>query len=345
MLFYSLLRITVLIFILLNYHQSDLVNGLRQDREYHTFKTLDDNNIAEVAQMSNMTRFKDMLTEILLPRVVGSPNHEQVKKYIINQMRGVGWTVESDAFTDETPTFGVLKFENIVARLNPSASRYLVLACHYDSKYMREGEFFGATDSAVPCAMMMDLAHALKDKLAMFKKTDLSLMFIFFDGEEAFQRWGPKDSIYGARHLARKWSVSEPGSASNELDKIDLLVLLDLLGASNPNFYSYFQKSEKFYRRMLSAERKLSSLSLMDDYKSVHKYFQEMSTAAHIEDDHIPFLQRGVPILHVIPLQFPDVWHTPDDNWNALDFNTINNLNKIFRIFVLEYLYGYKPPS
>lgn len=44
---------------------------------------------------------------------------------------------------------------------------------------------------------------------------------------------------------------------------------------------------------MLSAEKKLSSLSLMDGYKSVHKYFQEMSTAAHIEDDHIPFLQRG----------------------------------------------------
>lgn len=30
-------------------------------------------------------------------------------------------------------------------------------------------------------------------------------MFIFFDGEEAFKSWGPKDSIYGARHLAEKW--------------------------------------------------------------------------------------------------------------------------------------------
>lgn len=45
-------------------------------------------------------------------------------------------------------------------------------------------------------------------------------MFIFFDGEEAFQHWGPRDSIYGARHLARKWSKSAAGSSSNELDKI-----------------------------------------------------------------------------------------------------------------------------
>jgi hypothetical protein len=31
------------------------------------------------------------------------------------------------------------------------------------------------------------------------------LKFIFFDGEEAFEEWGPTDSIYGARHLAAKW--------------------------------------------------------------------------------------------------------------------------------------------
>jgi len=31
------------------------------------------------------------------------------------------------------------------------------------------------------------------------------LKFIFFDGEEAFEEWGPEDSIYGARHLAAKW--------------------------------------------------------------------------------------------------------------------------------------------
>lgn len=30
-------------------------------------------------------------------------------------------------------------------------------------------------------------------------------MFIFFDGEEAFKKWGPNDSIYGAKHLAKKW--------------------------------------------------------------------------------------------------------------------------------------------
>ena len=38
------------------------------------------------------------------------------------------------------------------------------------------------------------------------KGKDLTLQLIFFDGEEAFKTWTATDSIYGARHLAGKWS-------------------------------------------------------------------------------------------------------------------------------------------
>lgn len=55
-------------------------------------------------------------------------------------------------------------------------------------------------------------------------------MFIFFDGEEAFKQWGPDDSIYGSKHLAREWhnkrSVSRRGDHINELDKMVKVMLL-----------------------------------------------------------------------------------------------------------------------
>lgn len=53
------------------------------------------------------------------------------------------------------------------------------------------------------------------------------------------------------------------------------------------------------------------------------------------------FSLSGVPILHVIPLPFPQVWHTPDDNYSVLHFPTIASLNKIFQIFTLSYLDGH----
>ena len=82
-------------------------------------------------------------------------------------MKDFDWDVKVDEFNDVTP-HGVRKFTNIIATMDPEAERRLVLACHYDSKDMPpvNGKYFkGATDSAVPCAMMIDIAHTLHEKL------------------------------------------------------------------------------------------------------------------------------------------------------------------------------------
>lgn len=49
-------------------------------------------------------------------------------------------------------------------------------------------------------------------------------MFIFFDGEEAFVRWGPDDSIYGARNLAKKWESTGYPRSDSETNNIDRMV-------------------------------------------------------------------------------------------------------------------------
>ncbi|CAB1330762.1 unnamed protein product, partial [Coregonus sp. 'balchen'] len=98
-----------------------------------------------------------------------------------------GWDVKEDTFESHTP-YGPMTFNNIIATLNPSAKRRLVLACHYDSKYYppqwHGREFLGATDSAVPCAMMLELGS----------NPNLSLQLLFFDGEEALFQWTSTDS-------------------------------------------------------------------------------------------------------------------------------------------------------
>ncbi|XP_063824743.1 glutaminyl-peptide cyclotransferase-like [Ostrinia nubilalis] len=315
-----------------------------QEKAFHEAQELTNSNVRAIAQLSDMNHFKSVLNEILIPRVVGTPNHEKVGNYIVNQLKGLGWDVTENVFADTTPVFGTLNFKNIIAKLNPNADRFLVLACHYDSKYTREHVFVGATDSAVPCAMMINLAKVMSTQLDKLKQSKLSLMFIFFDGEEAFRQWGPTDSIYGARHLAQKWQSSPYKDGANDLQRMDVLVLLDLLGAPNPAFYSYFRSTEKWYIRMVSAESRLADLDQLESYaKDIedqnNKYFKLSSSRAIIEDDHIPFLRRNVDVLHIIPSPFPSVWHQPSDDLTALDFTTIENLNKIFRVFVAEYLH------
>lgn len=156
--------------------------------------------------MEDIEDIHNVLSKICIERVPGTINHEFVQQFIENRMQSLGWSVEKDEFFDLTPSHGNMRFVNIIARLNPNARRYLTVACHYDSKLMPN--FVGATDSAVPCAIMLNLAQVLRPYLEQRRDSDLSLQFIFFDGEEAFVEWSSTDSIYGARHLAKKWQQS-----------------------------------------------------------------------------------------------------------------------------------------
>ena len=162
--------------------------------------------------------------------------------FISDEMSSLGWSVEEDAFEEDTVS-GRVKFTNIIATLDPQAPRRMVLACHYDSKVTPTG-FLGAIDSAVPCAQMINLAHTMKMDLDDQKRSgnsELTLQLIFFDGEEAFVQWTATDSIYGARHLASKWADEEyvyNRIGGKTLDRIDIFVLLDLLGAKNPQIIS-----------------------------------------------------------------------------------------------------------
>lgn len=173
-------------------------------------KILDASTLVRIsAELSDIADLKEDLKAILVPRVPGTEGHDTVNKFIIERMMSLGWHVDTDKFVDKTPNFGDMEFENIIATVNPNAKRYLTLACHYDSKYMPKFEFVGATDSAVSMAIMFNMAKRLDKYYKTLAEAELSLQFIFFDGDEAFWRWSAEDSTYGARHLAAKWEQDE----------------------------------------------------------------------------------------------------------------------------------------
>ncbi|XP_034104428.1 glutaminyl-peptide cyclotransferase isoform X1 [Drosophila albomicans] len=305
---------------------------------------LSDVQFLEYSNLSDGQHLREAVQNILIPRVVGTANHSIVRQYIVNSLRDLKWHVELNSFHDKAPIVGQLHFHNIIATLNPQAERYLVLACHYDSKYIPDVEFVGAIDSAVPCAMLLNLAKVLEEQLRPLQTAKLSLMLLFFDGEEAFEEWGPNDSIYGARHLAKLWEKQ------GKLDRIDMLVLLDLLGAPDPAFYSFFGNTELWFMRLADLEQRLAEKSLLERYVNSGvnnwdptRYFQPQALRSGlVEDDHIPFLRRNVPVVHLIPMPFPSVWHTQHDNESVIDYATTNNLALIIRLFTLEYLLGAK---
>lgn len=90
---------------------------------------------------------------------------------------------------------------------------------------------------------------------------------------------------------------------------------------------------EQRMRQLNLLESKPSGPFLPDAEKEMSKFGRTM-----VEDDHIPFMRRGVPILHLIATPFPDVWHTMNDDGAHLDMPTVRDWARIVTAFALEWL-------
>jgi hypothetical protein len=82
---------------------------------------------------------------------------------------------------------------------------------------------------------------------------------------------------------------------------------------------------------------RLHNLGLEDDRIISFRFNSTDHLPSFCKD--IPFLKRGVPCLHLIPVPFPDVWHKESDNPSNMDVEFITQFNTIFRIFMAELLH------
>ncbi|KAI0976963.1 glutaminyl-peptide cyclotransferase [Xylaria arbuscula] len=311
-----------------------------------------------------------LLSPILVPRVPGTPGSVAVQHHIVDFfVRELPqWRLEWHNSTSRTPATGTteIPFSNLVLTRDPPWTNgngdvgRLALVAHYDSLYKPEG-FIGATDSAAPCAILMQVARGIDAALtrkweAMEESGDVGLgleddekgvQILFLDGEEAFVTWSDTDSLYGARSLAEKWEAEiypAQSTYKTPLAAINLFVLLDLLGAVDPHVPSYFPATHWAYQGMAKIEARMRELGLLTTRPKT-PFLPEGDNSAerfrhrgYIADDHVPFMVRGVPILHVIPTPFPPTWHTMDDDVDHLDPASIGDWAKIITAFAAEWL-------
>lgn len=315
-------------------------------------RSLPESKLNDLAQRTDYDAFYSdtFIKGLYHVRYPGTQGHHKVKTFIKKAFEDLNWTVTLDEFDASTP-YNTKRFTNVVATLNPNAKKRLILAAHYDSKYIPGRYFLGATDSAMPCAMLIEIARIVtpffkareqqKGNVSADEdeQSDATLQMVFFDGEEAWVDWSDTDSLYGSRHLAEMWSKTShpPNSNSTMIDTINAMVLLDLIGAANPVFYNTFKETNDLYERLQMIERRLLSTGQRTGRQQPYFIPGLMDRRYLVEDDHIPFLRRNVKILHLISLPFPPCWHKRCDADFSIDHNVVKDLLKIFQVFVVEY--------
>ena len=225
------------------------------------------------------------------PRPAGSSALAESRRWIISQLKQTGAQVEEDSFAASTP-MGDIPMTNVIAKFPGTRSKIAMITGHYDTKRFTNFRFVGANDGASSAAFLLELARALQGR-----KHELTYWLVFFDGEEAVrEKWEGDDNTYGSRHLVQKLS------ADGELGRVQAMILVDMIGDSH-----------------LEIHREASSTPWLTDlvFAAAHRLGytrQFLDSESGAGDDHIPFINAGVPAIDLIDFDPDDgYWHTAKD--------------------------------
>jgi Zn-dependent M28 family amino/carboxypeptidase len=140
------------------------------------------------------------------------------------------------------------------------------------------------------------------------------LYLVWLDGEEAYGEWSATDSLYGSRHLAQKWAAD--GTAA----RIRALINVDMIGDKDLNIVTETYSYEPLRRTVWQVAAQLG--------RGQHFTGQEYP----IEDDHVPFLKRGVKAIDLIDFSYGpnhSWWHTAEDTVDKLSPNSFQAVGDV----------------
>jgi glutaminyl-peptide cyclotransferase len=231
------------------------------------------------------------------PRPAGSPGAQKVRDYIRKQLTALGLEVVEQPFDAATP-LGTIRMVNVRAMVGPKGSRRLIVAGHYDTKLFKDTAFVGANDGGSSTAFLIELARVLAGR-----PPAMPVELLFLDGEEAIVEWQGDDNTYGSRHYVRA------AAADGSLKQIAALVLVDMIGDRDLRLKREVNSTSWLTEIIWRRAQALGRTQFVDDSTSVL-------------DDHMRFLEAGVPAVDLIDLEYPD-WHQPSDTLDMVSADSL----------------------
>lgn len=242
------------------------------------------------------------------PRTPASEGMKKQQAFILAQLKTCGCQLVQDDFVAKTPK-GPVPMKNIIARFLGTNGRALVVSGHYDTKTFSGFRFVGANDGGSSSGFLLEMARALR---GVPHASDIYLVWL--DGEEAYGDWSETDSLYGSRHLAAKWA------ADGTLARVQALINVDMIGDRDLSIVQEQYSAESLRRLVWQVAQQLG----------YGKHFSDSGGA--IEDDHAPFLRRGVRALDLIDFEYGPShswWHTAQDTVDKLSPNSFQVVGRV----------------
>ncbi|MBN2162316.1 MAG: Zn-dependent exopeptidase M28 [Pontiellaceae bacterium] len=270
--------------------------------------------VAELETFDGQRAFKavEALVQIS-PRDAGTANGKKAADLIFSRLKKLGIHSEIVTFTDDTPD-GPKTMHNVIGRIPGKTDRWLIVGSHFDTMPGIPG-FQGANDSGSSTGVVLELARIFSGS-----KPRTGLIFAFFDGEEGIAHYIPGDGLHGSRHFAKQ--LVEQG----EHKQMDGMILLDMVGDRDLQFVLPANSSQPLAKQLLKAA-----------HTTGYRERFSISSSSIITDDHVPFMQAGIPALDIIDFKYGsapgknDYWHTSQDNLQHISAESLGLTGSVVR--------------
>ncbi|MFL7894374.1 MAG: M28 family peptidase [Anaerolineales bacterium] len=256
--------------------------------------------------------FDDLVYQVNLgPRVVGSEAHQQFRHWIIKSLTDIGWDVQEQALD-----YAGQEVFNIIAKREPNNEfPWIILGAHYDSRVVSDHDpnfdfratpVPGANDGASGVAVLLELARILPEDL------NANIWFVLFDAED-------NGSLPGS-----DWILGSRAFVDSLEEYPDAVVIVDMVGDKDLNVYI-----EKNSNIELAKEiwEKAESLGYAEEFINLPNH--------RLIDDHLPFMQAGIPAVDIIDFDYP-YWHTTADTTDNVSPQSLKVVGEIILAWLLD---------
>jgi glutaminyl-peptide cyclotransferase len=235
------------------------------------------------------------------PRTLGSEAHNKVQAYILQKLEDYGW----EAYKEITNINSDIEINNIIGKRGDSGL-WIIIGAHFDSRFYADRDpdpnkhltpVPGANDGASGVGVLLELANVLP------KNLDKQIWLVFFDAEDNGNIPG-YDWIMGSQVFASKLTAYP-----------DAVVVIDMIGDKDLNIYQEMNSDSRLTDEIWSVASELE----------FHQFIPTLKY--RILDDHIPFVNLGIPAVNIIDFDYP-FWHTTEDTFDKVSAESLYAVGK-----------------
>lgn len=264
------------------------------------------------------------------PRMSGSDGMKRQQELMQKHFENLGGTVSYQRFkAKQSSQKQTVEMVNLIVSWFPERQQRILICSHYDTRPIADQEpdprdwekpFLSANDGGSGVALLMELAHAMKDI-----KAAVGVDFVFFDGEEyIFERQRDR-YFFGSQHFAQEYRKARGKPAYRAG------ILLDMVGGKNARF-------TKEPNSLMAAGPLVEQIWKIAAAQKCSAFVNQMGTV-EVLDDHLALNRAGIPTVDIIdfdsdPAKMYPHWHRLSDVPSNCSADSLTQVARVLGVWL-----------